>query len=122
MLRQALTLADGLAHSRERARLLARAQSGLAAVYRMRGNYRRAQELLRAALYGTEHARPPCDLPQWATLLNELAVTCKYTGDFDEAERLYHRVWAVLVRIGGPGHPELATVWHNLAGLAHARR
>ncbi|MFK0257110.1 tetratricopeptide repeat protein [Streptomyces sp. NPDC090445] len=122
VLRQALALAGRPAQSGgQAARLLARAQCGLAAVYRLRGRYRRAQALLRTALERAEGDPASDGLPELADLLNELAVTCKYTGEFDEAERLYRRVWAVLVEAGGPAHPELATVWHNLAGLAHAR-
>ncbi len=29
---------------------------------------------------------------------------------------------AILERVGGPEHPDLASLLHNLGGIAHARR
>ena len=44
----------------------------------------------------------------------------KYTGAFHEAAALYERAHAVLALRLGPEHPEIATVLHNMGGLAHA--
>jgi tetratricopeptide (TPR) repeat protein len=56
-----------------------------------------------------------------ACLRNDLAVCCKYLARFDEAEGLYGQAMATLEARLGPGDAEVAGVWHNLAGLAHAR-
>jgi tetratricopeptide (TPR) repeat protein len=49
--------------------------------------------------------------------LNHLAVLYKYTGRFDEAERLY---WKALADTSGED-AAAATIYHNLGGLNHAR-
>jgi hypothetical protein len=56
-----------------------------------------------------------------ASLRNELAINCKYLARFDEAEVLYRQARATLEAHLGSDHPEVAGVWHNQAGLAHAR-
>ncbi|MEP7270952.1 MAG: tetratricopeptide repeat protein [Acidobacteriota bacterium] len=45
----------------------------------------------------------------------------KYTGNFDEAERLYQRALVITAGTLGQAHPEVATIYHNLGGLEHAR-
>ena len=56
-----------------------------------------------------------------STVRHNLAVLYKYTGKFDEAERLYRRALPIIERIFGPDHTEVATIYHNLGGLEHAR-
>jgi len=56
-----------------------------------------------------------------ACLRNDLGVCCKYLARFEEAEGLYHQALTALEARLGPDHQEVAGVWHNLAGLAHAR-
>lgn len=56
-----------------------------------------------------------------APLLNDLAVVYKYAARYDEGIALYWRALAAIESTLGPEHPEAATVWHNLAGIEHAR-
>jgi tetratricopeptide (TPR) repeat protein len=54
--------------------------------------------------------------------LNALAIHRKYTARFQEAGRLYREAFALSMR-ERPRDPEvLASLLHNLGGLAHARR
>jgi tetratricopeptide (TPR) repeat protein len=54
-----------------------------------------------------------------AVIAQNLAMTCKYTGRFSEAEALHRRA---LATAEAHDHRDLvATVCHNLGGLAHAR-
>ena len=50
-----------------------------------------------------------------------LAVLYKYTARFATAARLYRRALAVTTQALGPEHPDVATIYHNLGGLEHAR-
>ena len=54
-----------------------------------------------------------------AAASHNLAVTYKYTGRFDEAERLHLGALDVATAIGDDAFA--ATILHNLGGLAHAR-
>ena len=42
-------------------------------------------------------------------------------GRYDEAEPLYKKALAILERTIGPAHPDIASLYHNLGGLEHAR-
>ena len=42
-------------------------------------------------------------------------------AQFATAARLYRRALAVTTRALGPEHPDVATLYHNLGGLEHAR-
>ena len=54
-------------------------------------------------------------------LPNDLAVVYKYAGRFDEAEALYWRALPIIETACGRGHVDVATIWHNLGGIEHAR-
>jgi tetratricopeptide (TPR) repeat protein len=54
-----------------------------------------------------------------AVIAQNLAVTFKYTGRFTEAEALYRRALAIAEEASE--HQLVATICHNLGGLAHAR-
>ncbi len=54
-------------------------------------------------------------------MLNALAVLYKYQARFAEAARLYRRALAIIEKELGPDHVDLATLYHNLGGLEHAR-
>nr|MDJ0572383.1 tetratricopeptide repeat protein [Pleurocapsa sp. MO_192.B19] len=54
-------------------------------------------------------------------LANYLAIVYKYWGKFDAAESLYLETLATLKQQHGIKHPDVATIYHNLAGLNHAR-
>jgi tetratricopeptide (TPR) repeat protein len=87
-----------------------------AALARTLGRYEEAEQRYRGALAQAD----PGSLDE-ATVANDLAVTLKFVGKLDEAECLYGRSLAILERELGPDHPDLATLFHNLGGLAHAR-
>src|SRR5215813_9165484 len=42
-------------------------------------------------------------------------------GHFDAARAFYERSLAIAEQHFGPLHPEVATIYHNLGGLKHAR-
>ncbi|MEY2434035.1 MAG: hypothetical protein QOC92_3760 [Acidimicrobiaceae bacterium] len=56
---------------------------------------------------------------QTAIVAQNLAVTFKHLGRFDEAERLYRRALTIAEQAGH--HRLIASICHNLGGLAHAR-
>jgi tetratricopeptide (TPR) repeat protein len=84
------------------------------------GNYRLADELVRSAIDTLERE---CDErgPEMAVLLNELGMIGKYFGNFDEAEDAYRRALAIHSGSGDMFSANVASLLHNLAGLAHAR-
>ncbi|MFC4943032.1 tetratricopeptide repeat protein [Pseudonocardia sp. GCM10023141] len=85
------------------------------ALHRMHGEYRTAHRLL------TQAALEAGDPDGRVAAHNELGMTARYAGRYDEAAEHYARARAELESAHGPDHPELATVHHNLSGLAHAR-
>ncbi len=94
--------------------------AALAAQDRIEGRYHDAHRRLDTAIAQATSAAGE-DSIVVACLRNDLAVCCKHLARLDEAEALYHQTLATLEARLGPGHPEVAGVWHNLAGLAHAR-
>jgi len=85
-----------------------------------RGDYQAAASDYSAALALAERADAGGPL-ELSSLLNNLGVVCKYLGAFDEAERVYLRALALTEKTLGPDHPDVATLYHNLGGLEHAR-
>lgn len=106
---------------------------------RLAGEYRRAEPLLVQAVElatstsageirlepATAEAVPQCEPSERGLKLaamNELAVLYKSTGRFDEAAVLYERCFAVFATQAAEDSDDLATLYHNLGGLEHARR
>jgi tetratricopeptide (TPR) repeat protein len=87
---------------------------------RFEGRYHDAHRRLGTAIAQAVGAAG-ADSVMVACLRNDLAVCCKHLARFDEAEGLYNRALTTLEAHLGPDHPGVASVWHNLAGLAHAR-
>ncbi|HKQ89523.1 MAG TPA: tetratricopeptide repeat protein, partial [Blastocatellia bacterium] len=85
---------------------------------RAQGRYDLAEPLYLRALSLAELF---CGREDVAALCNNLAVLYKYMGRFDEAERLYRRALPLMEQSLGPEHSEIATLYHNLGGLEHAR-
>jgi Tetratricopeptide repeat len=83
ILRRAGAAADG---SSGPARL--RANTALAGIFRVQGRYSEAEALFRRTLAEAEVTLGPDD-NDVADILNDLGITLKYSGGFDEAERLY---------------------------------
>jgi tetratricopeptide (TPR) repeat protein len=52
--------------------------------------------------------------------LNSLGMHCKYTAHFDEGEAFYQRAFPLLVAAFGEISAPVASVLHNMAGIAHA--
>ncbi|MFD3537422.1 tetratricopeptide repeat protein [Streptomyces sp. NPDC058664] len=89
--------------------------TAMATVYRVQGRYTPAEQLLVTAVGRVEERAAAEDI---AAAYNELGVLFKYSGKFEAAADFYKRA---LNRLSGTTSPELATLYHNIAGLAHAR-
>ncbi|MDB4981493.1 MAG: repeat-containing protein [Myxococcales bacterium] len=104
------------------ARLSIQALTGAAGIDRQLGAYEDAERGFRAALAETERVFGPDDLDV-ASLLNNLGVLRKYQARFDEAVVFYERALPMLEahakETGETG--ALATLYHNLGGIEHAR-
>ncbi len=81
------------------------------------GRYPEAEEAARQALE-LGRAQLPAEDPERVGLWNTLGVARKYRGDYDGAAQAYARALELLQEREGP---EAAALYHNLAGLAHAR-
>lgn len=86
-----------------------------AAALRAAGDYPQARRFASRAL-----AR--ANKPAWiAAAHNELGVLGKFSGRYAEADRHYRDALPILRRLYGARSAQVATLWHNLGGLAHAR-
>jgi tetratricopeptide (TPR) repeat protein len=108
-----MSFAKGLAL--DSARVLERLAVGL----RMRGRCRTAARWQRLALSVAELALTPTD-PELLTFLNNLGVLYKHMARFESAEALYARAFGI-AEVLTSNDLTLATLFHNVAGLAHAR-
>jgi tetratricopeptide (TPR) repeat protein len=104
------------------ARLSIQALTGAAGIDRQLGAYDDAERGFRAALAETERVFGPDDLDV-ASLLNNLGVLRKYQARFDEAVVFYERALPMLqASAKETGETSaLATLYHNLGGIEHAR-
>jgi tetratricopeptide (TPR) repeat protein len=84
------------------------------------GRYDEAVVLLRAEAEAEERANGPFD---WDTAVafNQLGVACKFAGRYDEAAAAYARALPVAEAKAHEDPDLLATLLHNLGGLAHSR-
>lgn len=89
-------------------------------VLRALGQYAEAERILRHALEDATARLGDAD-QQTATVLNELAIVLKYTGGFDEAAMLYARALALALADDPQDVRTIATLYHNIGGLAHSR-
>jgi tetratricopeptide (TPR) repeat protein len=99
-------------------RIQARMAAGT--ICRNGARYRDAEQHLTSALRDSEEtfgARGE----QTVDARNNLAVLYKYTGEFDKAAALYGDALDAAVEIYGDSSDAVATICHNLGGLAHAR-
>jgi tetratricopeptide (TPR) repeat protein len=90
------------------------ALGGAGTALRVMGQYGDAEPWLRRAITVAERT---VDAQLLAGALNNLAVLFKYTGNFDEGERLYLRA----LSLAEENSAQAATLYHNLGGLDHAR-
>lgn len=123
---RAVELARSLQDERTRAIELAASLAALGASKRVRGDYTAADRMLMEAVQHAQVASDadPGDLRAAIELvhaLDEQGVLNKFSGDFQSSEAAYWRALDLLTTVAGPDHPDVATLNHNLGGLAHAR-
>ncbi len=102
--------AGSLAGHDARIRLEAEVRS--ANLLRIRGRYRASERRLKRCLM---RAKEGADV---AAIRNFLGILYKYMGRFSEAGRQYR---SALRLLRGRAHPLRGSLYHNLAGLEHAR-
>jgi tetratricopeptide (TPR) repeat protein len=83
------------------------------------GDYWHAEKLARRAIRITR--RSGAGSAELAACFNELGMIGKYSGRFTEAEAAYLQAMAILKRRGEIASANVASLLHNLAGLAHAK-
>lgn len=88
--------------------------------YRLRGQPTLAEPLLRESLRLTE-AHFAHDRDRLIAALNALGLVCKDLAKYDEASACYRRALAVLEAAGETSSANVATLYHNLGGIEHAR-
>jgi len=89
-----------------------------ASAQRQLARYEEAESLARRAV---EMAAADRDRALLIGALNELGVLCKYSGQFEEGRHVYLRALGLAIALYGELHPSVATIYHNLGGLEHAR-
>jgi len=100
-------------------RLTLRAEAARVDVIRKRGRLDEAAALGQALVRWADTVLPADDL-LISEALNGLGVIYKFQGRYADAEAVYRR--ALRIVESGEGAPDsLATLMHNLGGLAHAR-
>jgi tetratricopeptide (TPR) repeat protein len=118
--RRAVTIAEQAPPGAERDRLLAEALTCLGDLCRRQARYDEAEAQLQRALGLVDAAS--VEPVQRAGVLNTLGITYKDAGRFQAAEGCYQTALATIQQLLGPDDPALASLYHNLAGLAYARR
>ncbi|MEV7676605.1 tetratricopeptide repeat protein [Streptomyces sp. NPDC088752] len=114
---EVVAAADGVP-GRTALRLLTRRQLGT--VRRLQGRYEESEHLLSSALAVAEDA-PVRYSNELFELCNELGILFRYAGRFNHAAAFYNRARTLLRQAGAPEGAAMASVLHNLGGLAHAR-
>ena len=118
---EALALVAGARDHPDAGRIEVRALMYRAHGERLRGDYVAARATLERALATAETALGP-DSQAMAEVLNAQGVLGKFSGEFDVAERAYARAARIVESRHGAEHRDMAAIYHNLAGLAHAPR
>lgn len=89
--------------------------------HRLEGNAAKAEPLLREALAIAEDDSPP-ERRKLTEALNTLGILCKDLAKYDEAFTLYSRALWLAEQAESVDEHEVATLYHNLGGIEHARR
>jgi tetratricopeptide (TPR) repeat protein len=113
----ALELGPRGAH-RDQLRLAALVRLG--EVLRLLGQFPEAEDALKRAVQLADTHHPPDPINR-AMALNGLGIVFKDTQRFEQAARHYQQALTLLEQTLGPNDPELAPLYHNLAGLEHAQ-
>ena len=95
--------------------------ANLGRIERIQGHYAQAEQTNLRGIHLAE-SQGLIHQPLWGKLVNELAIVYKYWGKFDAAEQMYQCLLSVFIEQYGEHHLKVATIYHNLAGLEHARR
>jgi tetratricopeptide (TPR) repeat protein len=88
---------------------------------RFQGRFDQAEEILTRALTGAPNDTDGDVPPVRAIVLNALGIVYKDTGRYDVAQVAYAQALEVITTTCAPDDPAEAGLWHNIAGLAHAR-
>jgi tetratricopeptide (TPR) repeat protein len=88
---------------------------------RFQGFYDQAADVLGRAVDRAAAGQLADGMPLRAMALNALGILYKDTGRYDAAADVYAEALGLITALNGPEHPDTAALWHNLAGLAHAR-
>src|SRR5262249_10114281 len=99
---------------------LAAADRAIGTAQRSVGLYAEAEATFRRALDAARTAFGPASL-EVAEIENDLGMTYKDAGRFDDAADGCGRVRAILEGLDEADPDDLASLFHNLGGLAHAR-
>ena len=89
--------------------------------YRLEGRLTLAEPLLREALELTESGFPG-DRDRLAGALNALGLLYKDLARYDEARACYERALSLLNSCPDSQQADVATLYHNLGGMEHARK
>jgi CHAT domain-containing protein/Tfp pilus assembly protein PilF len=100
--------------------LVAEVLDNLANLYRVKGDYARAEAMFQRVLAISEKALGP-EHPNIASYLNNLALLYYTTTDYGKAEPLYHRALAIREQVLGPEHSSAAPSLNNLANLYNSK-
>jgi tetratricopeptide (TPR) repeat protein len=87
---------------------------------RLLGQFPEAENVLKRAIQLADAQHPPDPINR-AMALNGLGIVFKDTQRFEQAARHYQQALTLLEQTLGPNDPELAPLYHNLAGLEHAK-
>ena len=113
----ALELGPGGA-DRDQLRLAALVRLGEA--LRLLGQFPEAEDALKRAVQLADTQHPPDPINR-AMAINGLGIVFKDTQRFEQARQHYQQALTLLEQNLGPNDPELAPLYHNLAGLQHAQ-
>ena len=121
IMQRAVAAAESAPEGPGRDGVSALALAGQGAVHRAEGRFGVAEQLFVRAIELAESVFGPESI-EVAYGLIELGMNFKYGGRFDDAEPLYRKAEAIVERFAGTSvHPDIASLYHNLGGLEHAR-
>lgn len=90
--------------------------------FRNRGEAINAEPLLRRAVVAADSGRSAPNAEEaLPAALNALGMLCKDLARYDEARSLYERALGIIEQSPAPNEHDVATLYHNLAGIEHAR-
>jgi len=97
------------------------AMAKLGDLLRFSGDFAEAEELLVSAVATAGSDLDAAGCPVRATALNALGIVYKDIGRYHAARAAYSQALTLITTTCGPDDPASASLWHNIAGLAHAR-